>query len=301
MSRKTILLTGASGFLGSTLCRHLTRQYRVVGTYYRQRPVDRSEVEWQRINLMDLDAATQLVETVQPDAILHLAAITNTTFCQEHPAMSHHINVYLTVALAEAAARQGIPLLFASTDLVFNGTSAPYAEEDFTHPLSQYGQQKQLAEELLLSDFEQTLVGRLPLLFGNSLAFGQNFFVSSVAALKEGESIYAFEDEQRSMISTDTASAWWVRALAYALDGNDWTQKERLLHLSSTEGASRYDFMVQVATHLGVDSALVQRGSQQQAPYPKTRPADVRLDNGLARKLFQYTPPTLAAQLQAAL
>lgn len=300
MTPPTVLVTGASGFLGYALMPALEARYRVVGTYFRQRPAGRPTVQWERINLMQAPEIGALVQRVQPAAILHLAAITNTTFCEANPAMSHHVNVYATVALAEAAAQQGIPLLFASTDLVFNGNSAPYSEDDFTHPLSQYGQQKEAAEELLLSDFEQTLVGRLPLLFGKGPNYGRNFFTDSVAALKNGELVYAFTDEYRSMISTAVAATWWTLALEYALDTTTpWPAKERLLHLSSTEGHSRYDFMVAVAQQLGVDPSLVQQGQQRDAPNPHTRPADVRLNNRLARKLFKYTPPTLADQLQA--
>ena len=302
MSPKTILVTGASGFLGWTLCQHLQDQYRVIGIYFRQRPTDRPNIQWERINLMQTPLLRPLMERLKPDAVLHLAAISNTTFCQEHPAMSHHINVYATVALAEIAEQQGIPFLFASSDLVFNGHSAPYEETDFTYPISQYGQQKQAAEELLLTEFDQTLVGRLPLLFGPAPSYGRNFFVNSVDALKKGGSVYAFADEYRSITSTTAAAEWWKRALAYALDEEvSWSKKERLLHLSSSEGASRYDFMVQVAQQLGVNPLLVQKGTRQQAPNPQTRPADVRLDNRLARKLFKYEPPTLVKQIHQVL
>lgn len=296
----TVLVTGASGFLGYAVTLALAPRYRVVGTYFRQRPTDRPIVQWERINLMQATEINALVQRVQPTAILHLAAISNTTFCEANPAMSHHINVYATVALAQAAAQQGIPLLFASTDLVFNGSSAPYSEDDFTHSLSQYGQQKEAAEELLLTDFEQTIIGRLPLLFGKAPSYGRNFFVDSVAALKKGESVYAFADEYRSMVSTTVAARWWSLALEYALDTTvPWRDKERLLHLSSTEGYSRYAFMVAVAQQLGVDTRLVQQGQQSDAPNAHTRPSDVRLNNCLARKLFNYTPPMLMTQLQA--
>lgn len=299
MSSKTVLVTGASGFLGYAVLPQLVPHYRVVGTYYRQYPTDRPQVQWERINLMQVSEIGAMVRQIQPDAILHLAALSNTTFCEANPGMSHHINVYATIALAETAAQQGIPLLFASTDLVFNGNAAPYEEDDLTHPLSQYGQQKQVVEELLLTDFDRTLVGRLPLLFGKAPSYGQNFFVNSIAALKNDESIHAFVDEYRSMVSTTVAATWWALALKYALDTSiPWTKKERLLHFSSTEGLSRYAFMLAVAQQLGVNPELVAKGKQSDAPNAHTRPADVRLNNGLARKLFNYEPPALADQLR---
>lgn len=300
MEHRPLLITGASGFLGWKLCHRLKNTYDLVGTYYRHQPNDLADVKWERINLLQTNAIAALVKRIQPQAILHLAAISNTTFCQEHPGMSYHVNVYATVALAEAAAQCGIPLLMASTDLVFNGTSAPYTEEDFTHPRSQYGQQKQAAEEILLSDFERTIVGRLPLLFGQAPDYVHNFFTRSVQALKKGESIRAFVDEHRSMVSTAVAAEWWAHVVAYALDDAiPWPRKERLFHLGGVESVTRYDFMVAVARQLGLNADWVEAGYQAQAPYPQTRPADVRLDSGLARKLFCYEPPALITQLQA--
>ncbi len=296
--KKKLLLTGASGFLGQALCPLLTEQYTVVGTYFRHLP-EEATVEWLRINLLETNRIAALVQQHQPDAILHLAAITNTTFCEEHPALSHHVNVYTTVALAEAAEKLQIPLLYTSTDLVFNGNSAPYSEEDFAYPISQYGQQKQMAEELLWNDFEHTIVLRLPLLFGNAPAYASNFFTKSVAQLQAGKQVIAFADEYRSMLSHVAASRGIVQALAYALQETpDWATKERLFHLGGSEGYSRYEFMQAVAKQLGVEPSLIESGLQEQAPYAHTRPADVRLDNRLAQEILGFVPSTLAEQLQ---
>ncbi|MGH1335237.1 MAG: SDR family oxidoreductase [Aureispira sp.] len=296
--KKKLLVTGASGFLGHTLCPILASNYNITGTYFRNLPVQ-EEVEWLRINLLETKKIGLLVKEYQPDAILHLAAISNTTFCEQHPALSHHINVYTTVALAEAAAASQIPLLYTSTDLVFNGNSAPYEENDFPYPLSQYGQQKQMAEDLLLADFEQTLILRLPLLFGQAPAYGANFYQKSIAQLREGESILAFTDEYRSMLSTKAVSAGIAQAVAYALEeSTSWKEKERVFHLGATKAYSRHEFMTIAAQVLGLDEQLIEPSLQETAPYAHTRPADVRMNSQLAQKILDFTPPDLTTQLQ---
>ncbi len=299
--KKKLLLTGASGFLGQALCTVLAEEYELVGTYFRNLPQNQA-VAWQCINLLETNKITSLVKRIQPDAIVHLAAISNTTFCEQHPALSHHINVYTTVALAEAATALQIPLLYTSTDLVFNGHSAPYSEDDFAYPISQYGQQKQLAEELLLGDFERTLVLRLPLLFGKAPDYASNFFTRSVAQLQAGEPVEAFADEYRSMLSHFAASRGIAQALRYALSAVPaWAEKERLFHLGAAEGYSRYAFMQQVAEQLGVDQRLVKSSQQEEAPHAHTRPTDVRLDSQLAQRILGFDPPSLAEQLRETL
>ena len=170
-----ILVTGASGFLGWNFCQAFSKQYDIVGTYFRNQPDDLA-IEWVRINLLETPQIIKLIKKEQPDLVVHLAAISNAAFCEQHPALSHHINVYTTIALAEASKTVGIPMIFASTDLVFNGNSAPYAEDDFCYPLSQYGQQKQMAEETLLGDFDHVFVARFPVLFGAAPVYSHNFF-----------------------------------------------------------------------------------------------------------------------------
>lgn len=296
--KQKLLITGASGFLGHALCPILAPHYDLVGTYFRNLP-DQKTVEWIRINLLETNKIAALVQQQQPAAILHLAAISNTTFCEQHPALSHHINVYTTVALAEAAVQLQIPLLYTSTDLVFNGHSAPYTEEDFAYPISQYGQQKQMAEELLLADFEQTFVLRLPLLFGKAPAYAANFFQKSVAQLQAGEAVVAFTNEIRSMISTRAVSKGIAQAIAYALEtSSEEAQKEQLFHLGGPQACSRYEFMELVAQELGVSSSLIEASLQETAPYAHTRPANVALESQLAAQILDFKPPSLAIQLQ---
>lgn len=295
--KKKLLITGASGFLGHALCPILAPDYDLVGTYFRNLP-NYKKVEWLCINLLETNKIADLVQQQQPDAIFHLAAISNTTFCEQHPALSHHINVYATVALAEAAASLQIPLLYTSTDLVFNGSSAPYDENDFTYPISQYGQQKQMAEELLLADFERTLVLRLPLLFGEAPAYASNFYQKSVTNLRAGEPVVAFTDEYRSMLSTKAVSQGLAQAMVYALqEVPDWQNKERLFHLAGDKAYSRYEFMCAVARQLEVDEGLIKPSLQETAPYAHTRPVDVRLNNRLAKDILGFDPPSLATQL----
>ena len=160
-----LLLTGASGFLGWHICQQIPPQFEVHGVYYRQNYAHQ-QVHWHKCNLLEEKDLSKMFNELKPDIVVHAAAIANANFCEEHPALSYHVNVYSTIALAELCEAANIPLLFISSDLVFNGNNAPYEEEDFPFPISRYGEQKLAAEEALLDDFKKTMVCRLPLLFG---------------------------------------------------------------------------------------------------------------------------------------
>lgn len=293
-----VLLTGASGFLGWNFCKEFASTYDLVGTYFRNKPED-VDINWVRINLLETPQIKILIKENQPDIILHLAAIADTAFCEEHPALSHHINVYTSVSLAEVAKELGIPMIFASTDLVFNGNSAPYAEDDFAYPLSQYGIQKQMAEETLLNDFDQVFVARLPLMFGPTPDYAQNFYTKSIARLKEGETINAFTDEYRTMISAKVASQWLEALIRYCLDENKAGEKEHLFHLGGSESLSRYDFSIKVAKTFNLDTQLVLPTLQKDLDLKPSRPADVSLDSSLASRTLLFNAPTIDEQLAA--
>lgn len=294
---KKVLLTGASGFLGWNFCKQVSTDYELVGTYFRHQPTD-IDISWVKINLLDTPEISKLIDRIQPDIVVHLAAIANTAFCEEHPALSHHINVYTTVAVAEASQKAGVPMIFTSTDLVFNGNSGPYTEDDFSYPLSQYGLQKQMAEESLLSDFDHVFVARLPLMFGETPNYTSNFYTQTIQNLQEGEPVRAFIDEYRTMISASVASTWLQKLIEYALDSNPIEgEKERLLHMGGSESCSRYEFALKMVKEFGLNKELLVPTMQKELELVPARPPDVSLDSTLASHTLLYKAPSLEEQL----
>ena len=88
----------------------------------------------------------------QPDAILHLAALSNTGYCEEHPQESYLVNVVSVENIAKAAARHDIKLVWFSSDQVYNGcTVLGLLSEDMPlSPENHYGRHKLLAEQRAL-------------------------------------------------------------------------------------------------------------------------------------------------------
>ena len=97
---KKILVTGASGFLGYHLLAQLSKNYIVEGVYYRQK-FHFPSVKWHKINLLEEKDLEKSLQIIRPDAIIHAAAISNPNACEEHVTLSHYINVYATVSIAQ--------------------------------------------------------------------------------------------------------------------------------------------------------------------------------------------------------
>ncbi|MDR3805972.1 MAG: sugar nucleotide-binding protein, partial [Faecalibacterium sp.] len=104
-----ILISGSSGFVGSRVL-HQWQGRAELFTFPRG-----------SLAAADETAIRRFVETVQPDVILHLAALSDTGYCQQHPEESQRANVELPIWMAKAARDTGAKLISFSSDQVYAG------------------------------------------------------------------------------------------------------------------------------------------------------------------------------------
>ncbi len=266
--------------LGRRLCEIVPdkwRIYGVVNTWNSAATIDRT-IKTDLTNPADIE---RLFQTVKPDAMIHAAAATNSNYCQTNKSTARKINVEATSELAGRCSDRSIPFVFTSTDLVFDGENAPYREEDPPSPLSDYGEQKALAEENIRRLYPEAVICRLSLLFG--FASG-NFFSTMIDDLKQGKRIRLFTDEYRTQLNVDTAA----RILARALENISGT-----FHIGGAESVSRYDFGVLAAKIFGIETGSLVPCLQKDVPMAAPRPKDVSLDSSKARSAMNFNPPRL--------
>jgi len=284
---KTVFVTGISGFLGSQMASFAPTDVKIVGCSHTQ-AITLPKVESFPLDLTNAHLVTKKLDEIQPDAIIHLAALSNPNYCEQHPAQSQAVNVDTSMALAKWAAGAEVPFLFSSTDLVFDGQDAPYSEADAPNPVSVYGQHKVQAEQAILSVYPKAIVARLPLLFGLALK-NQGFMTNWLEKLRAGETVFAFSDEFRTPASTaSVAKGIWL-LLEKSVSG--------IWHLGGAERISRYDFAVQMAEVFGLPTKNIQASLQKDVNMPATRPADVSLDSLKAFELG-YQPKSVREELE---
>jgi dTDP-4-dehydrorhamnose reductase len=135
----TLLVTGASGYLGRELMRR----------------ADAAGVSSADADIRDPDAVAALFARMRPTAVIH------TAYRQDDRAVT--LDGAVNVARAAAGAR----LVHVSTDVVFDGEKgAPYVEEDEPAPLTEYGRAKADAERAVSAAHPEALVVRTSLLYG---------------------------------------------------------------------------------------------------------------------------------------
>lgn len=137
-----------------------------------------------------------LVGKVKPSAILHLAALTDLKYCEEHPEEAHRVNAESTKVLAEAAASVGARFIYLSTNAVFEGkTATPYDEDDMPAPVNAYGKSKLAGETVVKKYVRDWLIVRTGWVFGGGRD-GDKRFVGKIIGQLTAPEIKAVDDNR---------------------------------------------------------------------------------------------------------
>lgn len=154
-----ILVLGATGFLGGFLFEALREEHVVHGTH--RRPCEPA-TDLHPLDLADADETRSLLARSW-DIVVHCAGVVDVDACARDPETAWRVNVEGTANVARFTSAK---VVFMSTDYVFGGASASFAEDDPPDPINVYGRQKLEAERRLLETDPAHLVLRLPMLYG---------------------------------------------------------------------------------------------------------------------------------------
>ena len=137
---KRVLITGAGGFVGSRVLQQWQGKYELCA------------LPKGFFCTADEALTRAQVEALHPDVILHTAALSDTSYCAQHPAEAYRANVELPVWLARAAQQTKAKLVAFSSDQVYAGTKQqdPLSEALDLHPANIYGRYKLEAEQRVL-------------------------------------------------------------------------------------------------------------------------------------------------------
>lgn len=192
-----LLVTGAAGMLGSDLIPYLrTRGHEVIG-------ID------MEVDIRDPARVQACVAEVAPEAVIHAAAWTDVDGAEANEPAAYAVNADGAGNVARAAAHRGAPLVYVSTDYVFDGTlGRDYTEDDPPVPIGAYGRTKRAGELAVLEAHPGgARIARTAWLYG---AHGRNF-VDTMRSL-------GADREAVQVVADQVGSPTWTRDLSPALE-----------------------------------------------------------------------------------
>lgn len=150
IKRKKIIITGATGKLGSRLVPYLKENYKIY-------PVSFSKKKggYFKLDLTDENVVNKKINTIKPDIIIHLASLTNVDECEKDFIKAYKINIGITSNLVNATKKENkqIRFIYISTDQIYNKLG--YNKEEESNPCNNYAITKYVSENIVknLSNF----------------------------------------------------------------------------------------------------------------------------------------------------
>jgi dTDP-4-dehydrorhamnose reductase len=211
------------------------------------------------------------------------AAIARIPDCARDPAGSAFVNVSQTVALAECLLAQGIPVLFLSTDKVFDGGRPSMPADAPLCPASEYGRQKAAAETALQA-LRRTGAPVTVLRFAKIVSPGMPLLRDWKAALAAGRPVAAFAD----LVTAPTPVAMAAAAVAALLTA----RRGGVFQLSGPRDVTYAEIALRLADRVGAPPALVQPRSAYDAGMPEgSTPQHTTLDSAAVCALLGAPVP----------
>jgi len=232
-----IAVTGHEGKIGSEL-------------------VDRGYIPLE-CDVTDLDQVNSEIHRVNPDLIVHCAAMTDVGWCEENKEKAFGVNVRgVHNILYEFTGT----LVYLSSVHIFNGSKYwNYSEKHRPDPQNTYGITKWAGEEIAKFSVGRTLVVRI------SRTFDRDFLQPGIEVLESGEELEVTTLIRRSF----QYLPHFVDNLIWAINHMDEFPDVETLNIAGRDTLSYYDFWLQACNILGYDTDLLKPRTWRIKEHPR--------------------------------
>lgn len=162
VTKKKILLLGASGFIGSYLFKKLGA-IQTIGTYSSNK--FESGVFFDSLN-MPLASIIKNPEEIS-HAVIFLGVV-RPDLCYQNKTQTQKINVDSIIKILKQLKSWNIKPVYASSESIFDGEKGNYCEDDTPNPILVYGQQKVQVENFIRDNFKEYVILRIATVVGNN-------------------------------------------------------------------------------------------------------------------------------------
>ncbi len=265
---KTILVTGSNGLLGQKIT-DLALLDQEIDLFASSKGPNRYPVasgyQYVDLDICDADQLFSTITKIQPDVIIHTAAMTNVDACEDDREACLKLNVDAVKSLATICSEKNIHLIHLSTDFIFDGANGPYTEEDEPNPLSFYGQSKLDAERIIQTSGCRSAILRTIIVYGivNDMS-RTNIVLWAKGALEKGDPISVVNDQWRMPTLAEDLAACCLLAAKKEATG--------IFNASGKDLMNMVELVENVADFWHLDKSLIKPISSESLNQKAKRP-----------------------------
>ncbi len=251
-----VLVTGVKGQLGHDVMNELAKRgYEGIG------------VDVQEMDITDREAVEQVMREAKADKVVHCAAWTAVDAAEDQVELCRKVNALGTENIARMCTELDLPMVYLSTDYVFDGEGTrPWEPDDERHPLNVYGQTKYEGELAVEKYLDKYFIVRIAWVFGVN---GKNFIKTMLNLSENHDTLTVVSDQ----IGSPTYTYDLARLLVDMLE----TDKYGRYHATNEGLCSWYEFAVEIFRQAGKNVKVIPVTSEEY-PAKAKRPHNSRMN-----------------------
>jgi len=251
-----IFVTGVKGQLGYDVVNELEG-----------RGIETIGVDIEEMDITDSTSTWAVIKEAAPDAVIHCAAYTAVDAAEDNEDICRKVNVEGTQNIAAVCKDLDIPMMYISTDYVFDGQGErPWEPDDKRNPLSVYGQTKYEGELAVQNTLDKYFIVRITWAFGVN---GKNF-VRTMLRLAE-------TNDKITVVNDQFGAPTYTYDLAVLLADMIVTDKYGIYHATNEGNCSWYEFAREIFREADIDMEVIPVSSNAYNA-KAARPVNSRMD-----------------------
>ncbi len=297
--KKTILIFGISSFVGSNLAVLLRDEYRIIGTYHNN-IVNIPGITCLPCDVLKKDHVLNVTAIFKPDYTIYSVGMSNLSECQLDPKMADALNSLGAVNCSMASERYGSKFIYISSGFVLEGGNILHKEEDTPFPMTVYGSALLSAEFYIQRSCLNYLILRCAPIIGRSAnPHRHTWFEHLQANLAQKNSFLVDNFIETGFVDVYTLASILKKILTVITENS-------LVHISSKDSMTRFEFAKLYAKIFNKDSSLLQAGAGN-FPVDNTKRSSestddnhhyFKLDTTMVENMIQMKMPMVEEMLQ---